>query len=450
MHAADHEPGDAPAEHRPGRGPDLGPAAPAIGPAAVPGVTRASFNSLPVQEVRSRGEAGLEITFRVPEPLREAYAFRAGQHVSVRAQLDGRAVRRTYSLCGSPRQYRRTGLLRIALRVLPGGELSEPLAARLRAGDRLDVMTPGGTFAGSATAPGGSAARLPGRRVVGIAGGSGIVPVLSVLSWVLETEPSATATLLLANRRESSALLLEDVQDLKDRYLARFTAVHLLTGGAGGPGGPQTPAGAEWPDDSGAPSGSGRPGGPGGADEGGPLLQGRPDRDRLPRLLATFVPAAPSVHAWYVCGPYGLVETARSTLIDLGVPAGRVRTELFSAADVPPGTAQQPAAPPGSAQRATGVPSARVEVAVTLDGRRTELTMDPATESVLDALRRVRPEVPFSCTGGVCGTCRARLLDGAVRMDRSYALEPEEVARGVVLACQAHPTTDRIELSYDG
>jgi ring-1,2-phenylacetyl-CoA epoxidase subunit PaaE len=340
------------------------------------------------------------VTFEVPEELREAFRFRAGQHVSVRAPVLGDDTRRTFSIC-TPAT---SGTLRIAVKRIPGGAFSTYAMERLRPGDALEVLTPTGRFSPSLD-PSRS------RRYGAVAAGSGITPVLSILSTALEVEPRSTAALVYVNRTVESVMFLEEVEDLKDRYLDRFQLVHVLT---------REPRDVD-------------------------LLAGRLDRERLERILVTVLPVD-DVDEWYLCGPPALAETCRGALLERGVPPECVHRELFHAD--PAGTLRRgvlsPAAPgPASADGEEAV------VTVVLDGRRHTLRVRRGVETVLTAALRARPDTPFACRNAVCGTCRARVLEGQVEMDAAHALEPAEVAAGYVLTCQAHPVTPHVVLDYD-
>ena len=268
-------------------------------------------------------------------------------------------------------------------------------------GQEIEVMTPLGGFT-SATQPGAI------RHHVAICAGSGITPVMSLLATALADEPRSGVTLIFGNRRPTSIMFLEELEDLKNRYPDRFNLIHVLS--------------REATDVE--------------------LFSGRLDRERLERILGAIVPVS-TVDQWYLCGPFGLVETAQALLADLGVDPHQVHHEVFHVnGSGAPVTTVEPV------EREPGEPPEAV-VTVNLDGRTTVIEMASRNESILAATLRARPDAPFSCTGGVCGTCRARLVEGEVRMDRNYALEPEEVAAGIVLACQSHPVTDTVALDYD-
>lgn len=371
---------------------------------------RPTFHTLRVSDVERLTDESVAIGFEIPQELAGQFLrFEPGQHLTVRAQIGGRDVRRSYSCCISRGEARRTGRLRVASARVPGGVMSTWINDEVSVGDALEVMTPMGTFT-CPTRPGLA------RHHVAIAAGSGITPVLSLLATALEDEPDSRVTLFYGNRRTDSIMFLEELMDLKNAYPDRFTLINVLS--------------REVQDVE--------------------LFSGRMDTDRLDRLIDIY--ADPDdVDEWYLCGPFGLVETAQEVLAGRGVDVEHVHHEVFHVdelgAAVPPVVGLEAAEAGAGRDQAPGAASA--VVTVTLDGRTTEIPMESAAESILDATLRERPDAPFSCTGGVCGTCRARVVDGEVRMDRNYALEADEVAAGVVLACQSHPVTDRVHLDYD-
>lgn len=354
----------------------------------------AVFHPLRVAAVDRLTDDAVAITFEVPPALRDAFRFEAGQHLSVRSSAVGDDVRRNYSIC-SPAT---GGPLRIGVKRIPGGAFSGYAAERLRPGDVLEVMTPTGTF---------SAPLRPGaaKRYAAVAAGSGITPVLSILATALEVEPDSSAALIYVNRRTSTIMFLEELEDLKNRFPERFQLVHVL---------------GDEPTDV-------------------DLLSGRLDVDRLGRILDTVVPAD-DVDEWFLCGPQAMTDAIRAALLDRGVDGRHVHRELFHVGDAPVRRS--------AARRPAGA-AAGARVTVVLDGRSTDFHLPPDGESVLDATLRVRPDAPYSCQHAVCGTCRARVLEGRVEMDVNYALEPDEVARGYVLTCQSHPATDRVVVDFD-
>ncbi|MDF8265324.1 1,2-phenylacetyl-CoA epoxidase subunit PaaE [Luteipulveratus flavus] len=360
--------------------------------------TRPRFHLLPIAGVQQLTDDAVAISFAVPDELADDFAFEPGQHLTLRATIAGEEVRRSYSICLSRGEALRRKQVRVGSAVVPGGAMSTWLNEKIDVGHEIEVMSPLGGF----TVPTDPTAR---RHHVFIAAGSGITPVLSLLATVLEEEPQSRVTLLYGNRRTSSVMFLEELEDLKNAHPGRFHLVHVLSREA----------------------------------QDVDLFHGRLDRDRLQRLFDTLLPVD-GVDEWYLCGPFGMVEGARELLQEKGVGHEHVHHEVFHVDEVgapAPVVVSDPGAPPEAV------------VTVNLDGRTTEVEMPSKQETILDATLRTRPDAPFSCTGGVCGTCRARVVQGEVRMDRNYALEPEEVDAGIVLACQSHPVTDEVTLDYD-
>ena len=362
-------------------------------PTTTPARRHAVFHPLRVAAVERLTEDAVVVTFDVPEELREAFRFDAGQHLSVRSAALGEDVRRNYSICAPATG----GPLRIGVKRVPDGLFSTYAAERLQPGDVLDVMTPSGTF----TAPLDPAQH---KRYVAVAAGSGITPVLSILATVLEVEPDSTAALVYVNRRTSTVMFLEELEDLKDRYTQRFQLIHVL--------------GQEMTEVE--------------------MLSGRLDVDRLSRILDTLLPVE-EVDEWFLCGPLAMTDSVRAVLLQRGVDNALVHRELFHVGG--PAVRRRPTAAAG--------PTAGSEVTVLLDGRSLTFTLPRDGDSILDETLRVRPDAPFACKNAVCGTCRARVLQGEVEMDSNYALEPEEIARGYVLSCQSHPVTDRVVVDFD-
>lgn len=362
--------------------------------------SRPRFHELTVVDKEPLTDDAVALTFAVPDGERRAFAFQPGQHLTLRATINGREERRSYSICLSRNDAHARGVLRVGVGKVVGGAMSTWIHDELQVGDTVEVMSPLGGF----TCPTDPAAA---RHHVAIAAGTGITPVLSLVKTALEEEPQSRATLIFGNRRTDSVMFLEELEDLKNAYPGRFHLMHVLS---------REPQDVE-------------------------LFSGRIDRARLERITEALVPVD-SVDEWYLCGPFGMVEDAQSFLADRGVPHEHVHHEIFHVDD-----SGQPTAPPPVVEDPTAPPEA--VVTVSLDGRTTEIPMPSRLETILAATLRERPDAPFSCTGGVCGTCRARVVDGEVTMDRNYALEPEEVEAGIVLACQSHPVTDTVTLDYD-
>ncbi|MFJ6213363.1 1,2-phenylacetyl-CoA epoxidase subunit PaaE [Streptomyces sp. NPDC092296] len=359
---------------------------------ARPARPRPAFHRLRIAGVEPLCDDAAAVRFEVPADLADAYAFRPGQCLTLRRLVDGRDERRSYSLC-SPAG----GPLRIAVREVPGGLFSHWLVREARPGDTVEVLPPSGAFTPEPSQPGSH---------VLLAAGSGITPMLSIAASVLAWDDRSQVTLVYGNRRADTVMFADELADLKDRHPTRFQLVHVLSREA----------------------------------RDAELLSGRLDPQRLAALLAGFVDV-PAVDHWWLCGPYELVRGARELLVGLGVPTARVHQELFHAEDeLPP----EPVRHDGD-----GAPAGPVsDVTVVLDGRATELRL-PRDWPVLDGAQRSRPDLPFACKGGVCGTCRALVVDGEVRMRRNYALEEAEVDAGYVLTCQALPVSDRVVVDYD-
>lgn len=361
-------------------------------------MARARFHTLAVAEVRPLTAASVEVTFAVPDDLRGEYDYVSGQHVALRATVGGRELRRSYSICRPPSP----GRISVAIKRDLGGAFSTWATSELRAGDRIDVMSPQGTFTIDLAA-------LDGVHVAGIAAGSGITPLMALASSVLAASETSSFSLVYTNRTAIDVMFLEELADLKDRYPSRLALHHVLSR----------------------------------EQRSAPLLSGRIDEERLRTIFDALLPPQ-TVDEWFLCGPFELVQLCRDVLETYDVPRKSIHFELFTTGE------------PGEVRGDVGHPvvvhdgEKTAEIEFTLDGQ-TSIVTTPvdANESVLNAALRVRPDVPFACTGGVCGTCRARLLSGDVRMTENYALEPEELEAGYVLTCQSHPLTERVAVDYD-
>ncbi len=351
--------------------------------------TDTGFTVLRVSQVDPLTRDSVAVTFEVPPEHAERFRFTPGQHLTLRQVLDGADLRRTYSVCSSSAG----GPLRVAVKQLDGGAFSTWVASALHPGDELEVLPPAGRF--------GPVLDPVAERTIGlVAAGSGITPVLSIAASVLDVEPASDVVLVYGNRTQGDVMFLEELADLKDRYPDRLQVLHVLSR----------------------------------EEQESELLSGRIDPDRLRRLRRTLVR---DVDEWYLCGPFGMVTEGRQALLDDGVDPSRVHIELFHADPLPP------------RERRADVTGEDVStVTVALHGRTTTVPVDKDGPSVLDAVLAVRADAPYACKGGVCGTCRARCVEGAVEMDVNYALEPDEIAAGVVLTCQAHPTTDSVRLEF--
>jgi ring-1,2-phenylacetyl-CoA epoxidase subunit PaaE len=353
------------------------------------------FHPLRVRSVQPDTDEAVIVSFDVPDDVADEFRFTHGQHLTVRHSLDGVEHRRSYSICAGADD----GELRVGVRKVPGGVFSTWLNEHLAAGDTLQVMAPEGRF----FVP---LAPAEARHYLGIAGGSGITPILSIMKTVLAAEPLSRFTLIYANRRQRSTMFMEEIEDLKNRYLTRLV-LHLVFS-------------QEQMDV--------------------PLNSGRLDRAKLAEFVGPLIDPASIDHA-FICGPHGFNDEAEAALREAGLPPEHIHIERFGI-PVPAGSA-----PPRQEVREGDAAQARITIV--RDGLSRDIDYRSEHGNILDAAADAGLEVPFSCKSGVCCTCRAKLLDGEVRMERNFALEKHEVAAGFVLTCQSHPLTERVVLSFD-
>jgi ring-1,2-phenylacetyl-CoA epoxidase subunit PaaE len=366
------------------------------------------YQPLRIAAVERETAAAVAVTLEVPAALATPFRFKPGQHLPVRATIAGAEQRRTYSICSGPGEKG----LRIAIKRVAGGLFSNWANDTLKAGDTLEVMPPAGRF----VLPDGAGAA---RHVLAFAAGVGITPILAMARHALEREPATRLTLVYGNRSPATILFAAELEDLKDRHLGRFTLLHALTH----------------------------------SEEGGaPLLEGRITADKVRALAGRLFRPEEVAHV-FLCGPGAMIRDVRAALLGLRVPAGRVHFELFAPAS--PGVR-----PSGSDTVAlTGVggmvsdpegltPGGGTEVVAILDGIRHRFTVPPGGK-VVDAALAAGVRVPYSCKGGMCCTCRARLVEGKAEMAVNWSLEPWEIERGFILTCQAVPGSARLVLDYD-
>ncbi|WP_328869507.1 phenylacetate-CoA oxygenase/reductase subunit PaaK [Streptomyces sp. NBC_00287] len=351
---------------------------------------RPVFHPLRIAAVQPLCEDAAAVGFEIPPELAEEFAFAPGQSLTLRREIDGRDERRSYSICTPAGTAPRIGV-----RVVPGGLFSSWLVNELRPGDTVEVMAPTGNFTPDLT--------TPGHHVL-LAAGSGITPMLSIAESVLAADSRSTVTLFYGNRRSGTVMFADELADLKDLYPSRFQLAHVLS---------REPREAE-------------------------VLSGRLDAERLSALIDGLVDVTTADH-WWLCGPHGMVRDAQRVLDGLGVPADRVHQELFYADDEPVREVHHTESGP------TGPVS---QVTLVLDGRSTTSALS-RERSILDSAQRTRPDLPFACKGGVCGTCRALVTDGKADMRRNFALEPAEVDAGYVLTCQSYPVSETLTVDYD-
>ena len=358
------------------------------------------FHDLSIKRVNPEAAGAVAITFDIPAAQRDTFRFEPGQFLTLRARIGGQDVRRTYSISSPRSQLARRGELEVGIRPVEGGVFSNWAAAEIRAGDVMQVMPPDGRF---------TVKKQRAIHRVGFAAGSGITPILSIAATTLEEQPDSKFTLVYGNRRMASVMFNEALQDLKDRYAHRFTMVHILSRQA----------------------------------QEVDLLQGRIDADKVKALVDSLLPAA-SMDEVFICGPEAMITATETALLAAGVPASRVYTERFT-------TSAQQAAKVQADSDAKARPSATsklTQLRVLLDGKHHDVAARE-DELLLDAALNAGLDLPYSCKGGVCCTCRCKVVSGEVSMDKNFTLEADEVAKGFVLSCQARALTPEVVLSYD-
>jgi ring-1,2-phenylacetyl-CoA epoxidase subunit PaaE len=351
------------------------------------------FHRLAVRDLRRETADAVSLTFAIPERLAEDYRFSPGQYLTLRATMDGEEVRRSYSICSGPDD----GELRIAVKKVDGGAFSSWAADELKCGDELDVMTPTGRF-GVALAP------EQARVYVGFAAGSGITPILSIAKGALAREPNSRFFLFYGNRSTEGMLFRQTLEELKDRFIQRLSIFHVISG----------------------------------EEQDIPILHGRLDGEKVRVLLRSLVPASSIDHV-FICGPHLMSEDIEATCRDMGIAVERIHVERFVSefgGKPRPKAVVPPSAPP------------KAMAGLIIDGKRREVPVAEG-EAILDAALRAGVDLPFACKGGMCSTCRARLVEGKAQMEVNYSLEPWELEKGFILTCQARPTTGRVVVDYD-
>jgi ring-1,2-phenylacetyl-CoA epoxidase subunit PaaE len=352
------------------------------------------FHTLKIASIRQETAQAVTISFDVPEHLTAAYRFTPGQYLTLRATIDGEDIRRSYSICAAPEQNE----LRVAIKRVEGGAFSTWANSALRVGKKISVMTPDGRFHLPPPEDSGDS-----RLLVALAAGSGITPILSILKAALRDEPASRFVLFYGNRTKESIMFRHELEDLKDRHMSRLSVFHVLS--------------REQQDI--------------------PVLNGHLDAAKVELLMRTMVPFASVDHA-FICGPQPMIEGLEKTLSDLGLGRERIHIERFT-----PGA--------GGRARPVVVPQAAAPKAVATvisEGARWEIPVAEG-EAIIDAAIRAGRSLPFSCKGGMCCTCRAKLLEGRVEMTVNYSLEPWETDAGFILTCQSHPLTSHVIIDYD-
>ena len=355
------------------------------------------FHPLRVAQVRPETSDTVSIAFDVPDALRDAYRFTQGQFLTLKAPVGGNDVRRSYSICSGVQDYAESGELRVAVKLVDDGVFSTWVHDNVEAGQTLDVMTPDGRF---------HVPLVPAtsRHYVAFAAGSGITPVLSLIRTTLAMEPNSRFTLVYGNRSVDTIIFSEALEDLKNQYLSRFTLYHVLS---------RQPQEVD-------------------------LLHGRLDRERVGRFLGSLIPID-DIDAAFVCGPASMIDEVEEALKAAGLDPHRIHAERFG---VPLGPRRET---PVSLEGQTGT----AELVVVLDGKQHKMRLPLGNAKVLDTALAAGLDLPYACKGGVCCTCRAKVLEGEVEMEKNYTLEPWEMEKGFVLTCQARAVTPRVVVSYD-
>ncbi len=356
------------------------------------------FHPLRVAQVRPETADTVSVAFEVPPGLRDAYRFKQGQFLTLRTSIDGQEVRRSYSICCGVQDYDERGELRVAVKRVDDGLFSNFLHDAVAPGQTIDVMTPDGRF------------HVPlepeaARHYVAFAAGSGITPVMSLIRTTLAIEPNSRFTLVYGNRNVDSIIFAEALDDLKNQYLSRLTLYHVLS---------RQPQEVD-------------------------LLHGRLDRARVQAFLETLIPVD-DIDAAFVCGPASMIDDVEAALKEAGLDPHKIHAERFGVPLAQP--RRQPA-------KVTTDEAGTAQLVVVLDGKQHAMRIPLQDANVLDTALAAGLDLPYACKGGVCCTCRAKVLEGKVEMEKNYTLEPWEMDKGFVLTCQARPLTERVVVSYD-
>lgn len=354
----------------------------------------AHFYPLSVCSIHPETPDCVVVEFAVPTHLQSTFAFVQGQNITLRAEVNGEDLRRSYSICTAPHQ----GQLKVAVKKIPGGRFSTYVNEYLKTGDVLQVMPPTGRFNTKLHSD-------HQKNYVAFAAGSGITPILSIISSILHEERHSRITLVYGNRNRASIIFFETIAALKNKYLNRFHCIHLLS--------------REEADS--------------------PVNNGRIDAQKLDQL-STLIQYQ-QVDDYFLCGPEEMIFTVKSYLEQQSVSPEKIHFELFSSPGQSPALQQTNQLASDSAAIST--------ITIVSDGRRFQFPLPFAGASILDAALKQGADLPFACKGGVCCTCKAKLLDGTVEMKVNYALEKEEVEQGYILTCQSHPTSESVLVDFD-
>ncbi len=355
------------------------------------------FYSLKVKDVRPETADCISVSLEIPAELSETFRFAPGQYLTFRRHFNDAEIRRSYSICSSPKD----GELRVAIKKVEEGKFSTFAHGALKTGDQLDVMPPMGNFISKKS-------EAKHKEYLAFAAGSGITPIMSIMKSVLEEEPGSSFTLIYGNRGKNSIIFREAIEALKNKYMLRLRVYHVLS--------------REYMDI--------------------PLFSGRIDAAKCAEFCKTLIDIHNTDEA-FICGPEDMILSVRQQLIDLGMPSGRVHIELFTSPDQPKASHEKWV----SSHKSEGGPMSKVSI--TLDGNTFEMELGFNGETILDAALKSGADLPYACKGGVCCTCRAKVLEGEVEMEVNYGLEHDEIEKGYILTCQSHPRTERVVVDFD-
>jgi ring-1,2-phenylacetyl-CoA epoxidase subunit PaaE len=357
------------------------------------------FHRLTIADIRQETPECISIAFEIPEDLREAYLFKQGQNITLKSILAGEELRRSYSICSSPHDQE----LRVAIKAVDAGKFSSWANKQLKKGDQLDVLPPTGRFYTELQTN-------HKKQYIAFAAGSGITPVMSIIKTTLATEPQSSFTLIYGNKNRASIIFKEQLEAIKNRYMDRFTLHHILS--------------REKTDAA--------------------VNHGRIDAEKCQQLakLVSFTKADET----FICGPESMIFSVKEWLEAQGIDKKKIHFELFNSPESGNRQSVIGNKKTATADKQTGPVS---KVTVKLDGIAFDFDLPYDDWSVLDAALRQGADLPFACKGGVCATCRAKLVEGQVEMDINYALEPEEMEQGFILTCQSHPRSEKVVIDFD-
>lgn len=356
------------------------------------------FHTLKVQDIRQETADCVSVAFAVPKTLAADYQFIQGQYLTLKTSINGEEIRRSYSICVGPKD----GELRVAIKKVPDGRFSTYANEVLKVGEELEVMTPMGKFYTPLNANNQ-------KQYVFFAAGSGITPTISIIKAILAEEPKSQVSLFYGNKGVGTIIFKEEIEQLKNLYLGRLSIHHILS--------------QEM--------------------QGSDIFCGRLDGNKCTQYANIFFDAK-TVDAYFICGPGDMIFSLKEALEKMGVELAKIHFELFVSPD-------QKNIPTSQAKEATTSNTKNIESQITiiLDGNTYEFPLDSKGENILDTALKNGADLPFACKGGVCCTCKAKIMTGEVTMDVNYGLEADEIARGFVLTCQSHPTTDKVVVNFD-